>query len=66
MLSVTEILSVSTAKILVEEQIRFPEREERVSRCNFHQNYKLQVFIVKLRVANYDLNLELQFSKWFA
>ena len=66
MLSATEILTVSTAKILVEEQIRFPEREERVSKCNFHQNCKSQVFIVKLRVANYDLNLELQFSKWFA
>ena len=34
--------------------------------CKFQQNCKLQVFILKLRVANYELNLELQFSKKFA
>ena len=31
----------------------------------FQQKCKLQVFILKLQVANYDLNLELQFSKIF-
>ena len=30
------------------------------------RNCKLQVFISKLRVANYELNLELLFSKTFA
>ena len=29
-------------------------------------NCKLQVFILKLRVVNYELNLKLQFSKTFA
>ena len=29
----------------------------------FQQNYMLKVFILKLRVANYKLNLELQSSK---
>ena len=30
------------------------------------RNCKLQVFISKLRVVNYELNLELLFSKTFA
>ena len=32
----------------------------------FQRNCMLQVFILKLRVANYKLNFELQFSKKFA
>ena len=34
--------------------------------CEFQRNYKLQAFILKLRVTNYELNLEMQFSKKFA
>ena len=60
MLSATETLSGSTVKSI------FLKREERVRSSKIQQNYKLQVFILKLRVANYELNLELQFNKIFA
>ena len=51
MLNAIEILSASTVKRLVLEQNRFLKREYWVTS------------ILKLRVANYELNLELQFSK---
>ena len=31
----------------------------------FQRNCKLRVFILKLEVSNYELNLQLQFSKKF-
>ena len=52
MLNAIEILSASTVKRLVLEQNRFLKREYWVTSC-----------ILKLRVASYELNLELQFSK---
>ena len=66
MLSATEILSVSIVKRLVAGQGTFIRREQWVRSCKFQRNCKLQVFILKLRVANYKLNLELQFSKTFS
>ena len=39
---------------------------ERVRSYKFQRNCKLQVFILKLGVVNYELNLEMQFSKKFA
>ena len=66
MLSATEILSASTVKRLVVEQGRFLRREYWVRSCKFQRNCNLKVFILKFRVANYELNLELQFNKTFA
>ena len=69
MLNTTETLSISTIKRLVVEQGRFLKRVailKKVVSCNFQPIFKLQVFILKLRVANYGLNFELQFSKKFA
>ena len=66
MLSATEIQSASIVKWLVVEQGRFLKREWRVRSWKFQRNWKLQVFILKLQVANYELNLELQFSKAFS
>ena len=34
--------------------------------CKFQRNCKLQAFILKLRVTNYELNFELQFTKKLA
>ena len=67
MLSVTEILSASTIKRSVVEQGIFLKKK-RVMRQELQvsTNCKLQVFILKLRVVNYELNLKLQFSKTFA
>ena len=39
---------------------------ERVRSYKFQRNCKLQVFILKLGVVNYELNLEMKFSKKFA
>ena len=58
-LSATEILSASIAKKLVVKQGRFLKKESRVKSCKFQQNCNLQVFILKLRVANYELSLDL-------
>ena len=65
MLSVTEILSASTIKRLVVKQGRFLKTEEQVRSCKFQRNCKLQGFILSSQVANYELNLQLQFSKTF-
>ena len=61
MLSVTEILSALIAKRLGVEQGRFLKRQHRVSICMFQRN----CFILILRVATHEFNLELQFSKTF-
>ena len=52
-------------KRLLLEQDRFLKKEQRVKNCQFQQNCRLQGFILKLRVTNYELNLELQFSQKF-
>ena len=57
-----EILSTSTVKRLVVEQGRYLKREQGVGSCKFKRNCKLQVFVSKLPVVSYDLNLERQFS----
>ena len=54
-LSTTEISSASTFKRLVVEQGRFPKGFNETASYKFLN-----------RVANYQLNLELQFSKKFA
>ena len=54
-LSATEVLSASTVKRLAIEQGRFLKRQWQ----EFQRNFKLQVFILKLKVANCKLNLEL-------
>ena len=59
MLSATEILSASTAKRLVIEQDRFLKREAWVRSSKCQGNCKLQVLILKRRVVNYELNLEI-------
>ena len=61
-LSVTKILSASIIKRLVVELSRLLKREWRVRSWKFQGNSKLQGFILQLRVANYKLNIQLQFS----
>ena len=63
MLSATEIPSTSAVKRLAVEQGRFLKREYWIRNCKFQQNCKLQGFILKVKVPNYELNLEIQFSK---
>ena len=45
------------------QQSRFPKWEKIVRSCKFQQNCKLQIFILKLRVVNYELNLKLELSR---
>ena len=66
MLSATKILSASTLKRLAVEQGRFLKKKIKVRSCMFQRKCKLQSFILKLWDANYEWNLELQFSKWFS
>ena len=61
-LSVAKILSASIIKRLVVEQSRILKREWRVRSWKFQGNSKLQGFILQLRVANYKLSIQLQFS----
>ena len=63
MLSTTEIQSALAMERLVVEQDRFLKWEWS---CKFQRNCKLIVFISKLQVRNYHLELGLQFSKTFA
>ena len=63
MLSTTEILSALAKKRLVVEQGGFLKWEWS---CKFQRNCKLIVFISKLQVRSYHLELGLQFSKKFA
>ena len=50
-------------KRLSVEQDRFLKKEQRVRNCKFQQNCRLQGSILKLRVTNNKLNLELLFSQ---
>ena len=40
--------------------------KKRVMSCKFQRNCKLQIFMLKLGVANYELNFQLDFSKTYA
>ena len=59
-MSTTEILSASTLAV---GQGKFLQREQRVRSYKFQWNCKLQVLYNNISVANYELNLELEFSK---
>ena len=62
-LSATEILSASTVKRIPVKQRRFLKGDEQVRSWKFQGICNLQDFILKLRVTNYELNLQLQSSK---
>ena len=60
-LSTTEMLSTSAVKrSTVGQGIK---REWQIRSCKSQRNSRLQVFLSKLRVASYELKLELQFTK---
>ena len=65
MLKGTKILSASTIKRLVVEKGRILKRKKRVRSCKFQRNCKLQLFILKLQVENYELSQELKSSPRF-
>lgn len=56
-MSAIEILSALDVKRLPVKQGRFLKES-----CKFQRDWKLQVLILKLRVASCELNLELQFN----
>ena len=58
-LSITEILPASNVRRLRVQQGKFIERRLRLRSCKFHQNCKLKMSILKLRVPHYKLKFEL-------